>query len=49
MAQFVRKFCLGMTLSCGCTLAALVFLFTLMSVMRVENVVRRAWVQWVHG
>lgn len=49
MTDVVRKFCLGLTLSCGCTLAALVLAFTVLSTMRVENVLRRAWSQWVHG
>lgn len=49
MSQLIRKFCLGLTLSCGCSLAALVLLLTVMSTMRVENVLRQAWTQWVHG
>ncbi len=45
----VRKFCLGLTLSCGCTLAGLVLLFTVLTTMRLEHIVRQAWSQWVHG
>ena len=46
--DLVRKCCLGYTLSCGCTLALVVLLFTVLSVMRVEHTVRQAWTRWVH-
>jgi hypothetical protein len=49
MPQYLRKFCMSMTLSCGFFVALFVLAFLLMTSMRSENTIRKAWVSWVHN